>query len=89
MIVERLIQVDGEFTDKDADELAKVLQGAAVRRALREIEAEAVASLSSILTCNLFTEEGRGKATRAQGRADGLRRALDLLVELSKEKANG
>lgn len=79
---------EGDFTEKDREELADLLKNPSLRRALREVIKETNERSQTLLNLNLYKPEGIEKAKETQAYVRGMRRVVDALFEL-KEKANG
>ena len=80
---DKIAKVEGDFGPTDVKALQVVFGGRPFQRALREVLREADDAAKQLASADLVTDEGRLKAIRNQGRIDGIRRAVDLLIELT------
>ena len=73
------------WNNEDAAELSGMLSTSTMKKAFTELEDESKEVMANIAGFDLATPEGVGKATKAQGRSQGILRALDALKELTEE----
>ena len=74
------------FTEEEKDELRHILSHAIVRRALANVMQVMQAGESNWLGIDMSTPEGVSRAVQLQGEVKGMLRAMQTLVDLTKEE---
>lgn len=72
------------FDDADRKELSAVLTNPAIVKLIRAISEESNALVEGALGWNLMGPAGVADAANSQGRARGLKRALDIIWDMGK-----
>jgi hypothetical protein len=83
-----LEQVPEPLTEAEQDELRHILSHSLLRKALAHVMQEMQASEASWLGVDMSTPEGVARVMQLQSEVKGILRAIQALVDLTKEEEN-